>query len=214
MRKKEDLNNIIDFFIQLGGLKEKKRRGWVVHQIKNPETTASHIFRTAFLAWVLSYDKNLNLEKILKMALIHDICEVYTKDETPYDPLLPRNLKDRKKVNTILDKWPDFTLLQKKKKALNKYRRERRGLVKLVTFLPIDLRKEIINLWEEFEKGLSKEGRFVKQADKAENYLQGMEYWKKYGKIRQKLWARWAKEIFDEPVLIKFFRAIDEKFAK
>lgn len=214
MKKQEELKNIIDFLIQVGRLKEKKRRGWVAHQIKNPETTASHIFRTALLAWVLSYDKNLNLEKILKMALIHDICEVYAKDETPYDPLLPWNLKNRKRINRILDKWPNFTLEQKKQKFLNKYNQERRGLLKLVSNLPVGLRKEIINLWEEFEKDLSKEGRFVKQVDKAENYLQGMEYWKKYGKIRQKLWARWAKEIFDNPVLIKFFRTVDEKFTK
>lgn len=213
--KKEELNNIIDFLTQVGKLKEKKRRGWVAHQIRDPETTASHIFRTALLAWILSWDKkDLDLEKILKMALIHDICETYTKDETPYDPFLPQNLKDKKKVNEILDKWPSFTLEQKKKKVLNKYRRELRSLEKLVSDLPEDLKKEIINLWKDFERGLSKEGRFVKQVDKAENYLQGMEYWKRYGKIRRKLWVRWAKEIFDDTVLIKFFRAVDDKFTK
>lgn len=209
------MKNLVDFLIQVGKLKEKKRRGWVAHQIKNPETTASHIFRTALLAWILSLEKkDCDLEKILKMALIHDICETYTKDETPYDPLLPRDLKDAKKVNEVLDKWPKFTLNQKKKKGLNKYKRELKGLEKIVSDLPEDLRKEIINLWKDFEKGLSKEGRFVKQVDKAENYLQGMEYWKRYGKIRQKLWARWAKEIFDDPVLIKFFRAVDNKLTR
>lgn len=209
------MKNILNFLIESGKLKERKRRGWLLHQIKNPETTASHIFRVTLLAWVLSrYKKGLNLEKILKMALIHDICEVYAVDETPYDPLVPRSPKEQKKIQKILDKWPKFTLAQKKEKVLNKYKREYNSLKRLTSNLPEDLKKEILDLWKEFENGLSKEGKFVRQVDKAENYLQGIEYWKRYGKIRYKLWARWAKEIFDDPVLIRFFRTVDDKFFK
>ena len=80
--------------------------------------------------------------------------------------------------------------------------------------MPLHLKKEILNLWLEFEKGLTKEGRFVKQVDKVENLLQGMEYWKKHGKIQHKLWMRWAKEILDDPVLIEFMRTLEEKFCK
>jgi len=215
MEEKKELDEIINFLIQVGKLKERKRRGWLAHKIKNPETTASHIFRATLLAWVLARKKKgLNIEKVLKMTLIHDLCEVHTKDETPYDPLLPDNLQDREKVEKVLDKWPNFTLKQKREKIFKKYKREFRSLKKLVSGLPQDLKEEIINLWREFENGLSEEGRFVKQIDKAENYLQGMEYWKRYGKIRQKLWARWAKEIFDDSVIVKFFRALDDKLIK
>ncbi len=216
MEEKKELDELINFLIQVGKLKERKRRGWLAHKIKNPETTASHIFRATLLAWVLARKKKgLNQEKVLKMALIHDLCEVHTKDETPYDPLLPNNLQqNREKVEKVLDKWPNFTLKQKREKILKKYKREFRSLKKLVSGLPQDLKEEIINLWREFENGLSEEGRFVRQIDKAENYLQGMEYWKRYGKIRQKLWARWAKEIFDDPVIVKFFRALDDKLIK
>jgi len=151
------------------------------------------------------------MEKVIKIALVHDLCEVYAPDMTPYDPLLP---KDRKKAMEILKKWPKFTSSLKIKKYKNKYKIELLALKRLVSRLPLHLRKEILNLWLEFEKGLTKEGRFVKQVDKVENLLQGLEYWKKHGKIQHKLWMRWAKEILDDPVLIEFMRTLEEKFCK
>ena len=185
----------------------------MVHQIKNSESTADHIFRVAILAWILGRRKRLNLEKIIKMALIHDICEVYSFDETPYDPLLPKDHKETKKIKEILKKWPTFTPGEKKNKVLNKYKRELKGLNRLTSALPPDLKAEIKNLWIDFEEGLSPEGRFVKQADKAENLFQGLEYWKEQGKIQRHLWGRWAKEIFDDPVLVEFVKNLDKKFA-
>ncbi len=211
MKEQKKIDKIINFLIDVGKLKERERRGWVLHRIKNPETTASHTFRVIMIAWLLARkEEGLNLEKVLKMALVHDICEVYTWDETPYDPLVPRDVKKKKEIKKVLGRWPNFTSGQKKKKAEEKHKRELKSLKKLVSKLPDDLKKEIINIWQDFDLGLSKEGRFVRQVDKAENYFQGIEYWKRYGKIKHELWSRWAKEIFDDPILIKFFRAVDD----
>lgn len=208
------MKNTLNFLTEVGKLKRKKRRGWIVHGIKNSESTAEHIFRMAILAWILGRKRRLNLEKVIKMALIHDICEVYAPDETPYDPLLPKDPREREKIKKILKKWPKFTPAQKRKRVIDKYSKEVKGLEKLTEKLPPDLRAEIRNLWREFELGLSPEGRFVHQADKAENLLQGLEYWEKQGQIQRKLWGRWAKEIFDDPVLIKFFKVLDKRFAR
>jgi len=209
------MKNILNFLIEVGKLKGKKRRGWLVHNIKGSESTAEHMFRTAILAWIVGKKKGgLNLEKIIKMALIHDICEVYAFDATPYDPLLPKSPKEKKKIKEILKRWPTFSLSQKRKRASEKYKDELKGLEKLISQLPPYLKTEIKNLWIDFEKGLTKEGRLVKQVDKVENYLQGIEYWKKYGKIQYKLWKRWSREIIDDPTLLEFLKAIDEKFFK
>jgi len=205
------MEELLNFFIEIGKLKGRKRRGWLVHQIKNPESTAEHIFRMAILAWILGKKKKLNLERIIKMALIHDLCEIYTMDLTPYDPLLPKN---KKKIMEVLKRWPKFTLALKRKKMREKYKAESKALNKLIAKLPPDLKTEIKNLWLDFEKGLTKEGRFVHQIDKIENLLQGLEYWKKYGKIQHQLWMRWIKEWVDDPVLIEFVRIVDEKFHK
>jgi len=208
------MKNTLDFFLAVGKLKGKQRRGWIVHGLKNSESTAEHIFRMAILAWVLGNKKKLNMEKVIKMALIHDICEVYAPDLTPYDPLLPKNPKDPKNIKKILSKWPKFSLAEKRKRVLKKCEKEMRGLNKLVSELPSKLRVEIKNLWLDFEKGLSPEGRFVKQIDKAENLLQGLEYWETQGKIQRNLWGRWAKEIFDDPVILEFVQTLDKRFIK
>jgi len=203
------MKNILNFLLEVGKLKRKKRRGWILHQIKNPETTAEHIFHLTILVWTLGKEKKLNLERAIKMALVHDLCEVYAPDLTPYDPLLP---KDKKKIMVALKQWPKFTLALKRKKEKEKSEMELRSLDKLILKLPKELKIEMKNLWIDFEKGLTKEGRFVKQADKIINFLQGIEYWKKYGKIQHKLWMRWIKEIIDDPVLIKFIKTIEKKF--
>lgn len=205
------MKNILKFLIEVGKLKGKKRRGWVIHNIKEPETTGEHIFHLAILAWALGKSKKLNLERVIKIALIHDLCEVYAPDLTPYDPLLP---KDQKKIMEVLKKWPKFTPALKVKKEKEKSKMETKALNRLIARLPKDLKIEIKNLWLDFERGLTKEGRFVKQADKVVNFLQGLEYWKKYGKIQHKLWIRWIKEIIDDPVLIKFIKAIEKNFIK
>lgn len=211
------MGNLFVFFRNIQELKEKKRRGWLLHQIKDSENTSSHIFRMAILAWLLGRKKGLNIEKVIKMALIHDIGEALTFDETPYDPLLPRetdSAQTKSQVNNILQKWPKFTLEQKKEKVSKKEQREYQALKKILSDLPLSLREEMENLWLDFEKGFSKEARFVKQIDKAENFLQGFEYWEKYGRIQIHLWIRWIKEIFDDPLLISFEEAIERRFIK
>jgi len=203
------MKELLEFFIDVGELKRKCRRGWQVHQIKNSESTAEHIFRMTIIAWILGRKKNLNLERIIKMALVHDLCEIYALDLTPYDPLLPKN---KKKIMEVLKKWPEFTPALKIKKHKDKYKAESQALNKVIAKLPTDLKSEIKNLWLDFEKGLTKEGRFVKQVDKVENLLQGIEYWKKYGRIQYRLWFKWIKEILDDPVLLEFVKVLENKF--
>jgi len=205
------MEDLINFFIEVGKLKRMPRRGWVINQIKDPESIAEHIFRAAIMTWILGEKKGLNREKLLKIILIHDLCEVYAGDVTPYDPVLPR---DKKKLAGLMRTWPRYSDSEKRKIAKEKYKKEWQALAKLTAKLSPKLKKEIRSLWLEFRKGLTKEGRFAYQADRMENLLQALEYWKKYKKPPLMPWWWWAREFFDDPLLIEFMEALDKKFLK
>jgi len=205
------MKQLIDFFHEIGKLKRKPRRGWVINDIRDPESIAEHTFRAAIMAWILGKKKGLNIEKILKMALIHDLCEIYAGDTTPYDSVLP---KSRKKRAELMKTWPRFSDSEKKKIAQEKYKKEKKAIEKLTSKLSPSLRKEIQNLWLDYEKGLTPEGRFFRQTDRIESFLQDMEYWRRYKKPPQGPWWLWAREFFDDPLLLECIREMDKKFYK
>lgn len=207
------MENLLNFFIKAGKLKKMPRRGWVIRNIKNPESIAEHTFRVTIMAWFLGEKKrnNFNIEKIIKMALIHDLCEVYAGDTTPYDSILT---KDKKQMQKLVRTWPRFSEGKKKKLSEKKYKKEKEGLEKLIKDLSPKLKNEVMNLWMDYENGSSKEGRFFKQTDRIESFLQSMEYWEKNKKLPQGSWWEWAREFFDDPVLLDFIEKMDKKFYK
>lgn len=201
--------NLLAFFSELEKLKDMPRRGWVINDIKNPESIAAHVFRASVVAWILGCRRKLNIERLLKTALIHDICEIYAGDTTPYDSLLS---KDTKKRKALMRTWPRLSDKERKRLHQKKYKKEKVALEKLTKNLPRGLSREIQHLWLDYEKGLTKEGRFFRQADRLENFLQAMEYHQKYKKPPQGPWWKWAKEFFDDPVSLEFVGEIAKKF--
>ncbi len=71
-----------------------------------------------------------------------------------------------------------------------------------------------MHLWLEYEKGVSKEGIFFRQIDRVENFMQSMEYWKKYNNPSQGAWWMQARELLDDPVLLEFVKGMEKKFYK
>ena len=208
------MKTILDFLLNINKLKENGRRGWTIHKIKNPETTAEHIFHLAILVWVLGKRKKIDLNKAIKMALIHDICEVYSPDFTAYDAAALKE-KGRITIKEVMHLKPKPgrpTLNQRKRLEKIKQKMEMKAMKKLLADLPKDLRLEFMALWLDYERGLSRESRFVRQADKMINLLQGLEYWKKHGKIKHRLWIRRAKEILDDPEIIQLLKLVENKF--
>jgi len=186
-----------------------ERKGWVLRGIKNPETIAAHTFRTTLMSLVLCCDKKIDRDKVIKMALVHDLCEVYAGDTTPYDTVLPKNKKEQKK---IFDKWVRLSKEEKENFFRKKYKKENEGLKKLVSKLPSSTRSEIRNLWNDYEKGLSPEGRFVRQLDRMENLLQALEYQKAGEKINVWPWWVQAEELIDNPILLRLLDNLEKKF--
>ncbi len=200
-----------NFLLRVGKLKKLKRKGIMFYGEKDPETTAEHSFRMTIMAWILAKKKGLDIEKVIKIALVHDLCEVYAGDITPYDGILP---KDKKKRYEFVRKWPRFSEEEKRKRHAKKFKKEKESLERVIKDLPVGLKKEIMNLWLEYEKGVSEEGRFVRQIDRAENLLEAFECWTRNKKFPTKPWWQHAEEVIDDPVILEFLKKIEKEELK
>ncbi|MDP2704071.1 MAG: HD domain-containing protein [bacterium] len=204
------MKDLVRFFVSAGKLKKIKRRGAMLYGKTEDEveSTAEHTYRMVLMAWILGEGKgNVHICRVLKMALVHDLCEVYAGDITPYDGLLP---KDEKKRYAFVRTWPGLTHAKREKRAKEKHKRERAGLEKLVRELNPRLRKEFLDLWLEYEAGRTKEARLVRQIDRLENLIQAVEYFEEDKNFPTKPWWLHAKESIDDPILLQFMDSLYE----
>ena len=66
------------------GLKALKRAGWARVGIENPESVAAHTWGVCWL--VVAYaPADIDAERALKIAVVHDLIEVRVGDITPHD---------------------------------------------------------------------------------------------------------------------------------
>lgn len=147
-----DNKKLIEFAIQVGTLKNIKRHGWVLKRIKNVESVADHIFRVALMTMIFSAGTKLDVNKMVRMALVHDIGEalvgdvIYEHGTKRIGPLKVKNADERNAVKEI--------------------------------FRDIENKKEYMSLWEEFVAQNSQEAQFVKRIEKLEMVIQALEYQK------------------------------------
>ena len=87
------MEKLLSLAIKAGKLKEVKRKGWMRAGIERVESVAEHSYRTAFMAMLIGDKLKLDVEKMVKMSLIHDIAECITGDITPHE------MEKEKKIN-------------------------------------------------------------------------------------------------------------------
>ena len=83
-----------DFLLQAYHLKHLSRAGWCRVGIPDPESVASHSWGVALLVLLLS-PPHLNKERMLELALIHDLPEVIVGDITPHDNITKQEKQHR-----------------------------------------------------------------------------------------------------------------------
>ncbi|MFY0591023.1 HD domain-containing protein [Roseivirga sp.] len=110
------------------------------------ENDAEHSWHLAMMAIVLSGHSNedVDLLKVIKMLLIHDIVEIDAGDTFLFDTT-------KNHSNT---------------------EEELKAAERIFGLLPEDQAKELIAVWEEFEAGETKEAKFAKTMDRFEPMLQ------------------------------------------
>lgn len=173
--------NYLDFFKIVGRSKRILRSGWIRMKVNDPESVAEHSFRVGFLAMVLSDKLSVVLDKnrLIKMALLHDLAEVITGD--------------------IVVERGDIVDI---KKRGEKEKMEEEGIRKI--FDKIGQGEEYVSIFHEMTSRISPEAKIFSQFDKLEMALQALEYEREQGKDLEEFFMTVSLYI-KEPFLKKIF---------
>ncbi|MBN2738629.1 MAG: HD domain-containing protein [Spirochaetales bacterium] len=180
MNLSDSLQQKLEFLIEIDKLKSVFRKTRLF-DCSREENDAEHAWHLALFALTLSDYANepVDVAKVVKMVLAHDLVEVYAGD----------------------------TFLYSDKPAEDKYQEEKAAGERLFSMLPELEGREWMELWEEFEAEETAESRFAAALDRLEpvmqNYLTKGFTWKKYGITRDRVIkankkiARGSAELWD-----------------
>ncbi len=153
--KNDKLKNQIKFALVIDEMKNVFRRNITINS-KRSENDAEHSWHFAMLAMIFEeYSENpVNMERVIKIALCHDLIEVYAGDTFAYDA----------EANE------------------GKYEREVKAAEELFGILDEAQAKEFRALWDEFEEMKTPESRYANAMDRLQplflNYMTDGHTWK------------------------------------
>jgi putative hydrolases of HD superfamily len=155
-----DQDALIDLFVETTTLKRLQRTGWGMRGVAHVESVADHSFGVAFISLILAHALNgpaplpdagsplLDVEKVLVMAVLHDLAEVRLTDlPSTAVRLIPKEVKSQAEAAAMAD-----------------------------LLAPLPQTAHLGTLWHEFEDQTSPEGRLVRDADKLEMMVQCLRY--------------------------------------
>ena len=73
-------DKMLSFLMTTIKSKNVVRTGWTLMNIKNPESVAEHSYQLCVMTMVLADQLGVDREKLVKMAIIHDLGEIFTGD--------------------------------------------------------------------------------------------------------------------------------------
>jgi len=170
--------DIIKFFEATNVLKRLPRTGWLLKGINEPESIAAHSFSTILLALIIGIGrKNIDLQKLLMMSILHDLGESYLGDLTPVSIELLGGKESKKKL-------------------------EKEAITQLFELLDEDRRQKLLEIYEQYINKETEEARLLHQLDKLEMLLQAVEY-QKAGYPKEKFNEFWsvAESISDKTLV-------------
>ncbi|WP_379092521.1 HD family hydrolase [Pedobacter sp. UC225_65] len=140
-----DLLKQVEFIKEIDKLKYIQRKTKLLNSDR-PENDAEHSWHLAMMAIVLAAHSNqpIDLLKVVKMVLIHDVVEIDAGDTFIYDT-------QKNHTNT------DEELL---------------AAQRIFGILPEAQAQELILIWKEFEEGITAEAKFARSMDRFEPLLQ------------------------------------------
>lgn len=179
------LGQQLQFIIEIDALKQVLRQTSIMGGSRR-ENSAEHSWHLAVMALTLTEysDEPVDLLRVLKMLLIHDLVEIDAGDTFCYDP----------------------------QANLTKAEREQAAAHRLFGILPNDLQDELMALWEEFEASYTPEARFANALDRLEPLLHNFHNhggtWRAHGVTRAAVLKRMAPIERSMPSLWPFVLSI------
>lgn len=159
-----DVERKIAFLLELEKLKAVLRKTKPVG-LERYENSAEHSWQTALTALVFLEETDLDVLRVLKMLLIHDVVEIDCGDVFVYDAAARAAVAQK----------------------------EQEAAVRIFGMLPDKLGGELLLLWQEFEAAQTPEARFAKAIDRVNPVLQNLasagQSWVENGVTRQKVIA-------------------------
>lgn len=165
------MESIIKYIFEAGMLKRVERSGWWAEKVKQPETVAEHVFRTAVIAFILAKMEGENSEKICTAALFHDMHETRLGD---MNKITARYISSDKNLEKKVEKDQ-------------------------VQEMPKELQNAILNSFElsEKEQTILKDADYLECAFQAKEYLdigyKGANTW--VNNIQERLKTKTAKQL-------------------
>lgn len=149
--------NQMTFLVEIDRMKTILRRNLIADGSKR-ENDAEHSWHFAMMAMVLeeyaAEKKHINFDRVLRMALVHDLVEVYAGDTFCYD----------------------------QEGNQSKAQREQEAADRLFGILPQEQGMEYRKLWEEFDAMDTPDSRYAAAIDRLQpfvlNYLTNGHTWK------------------------------------
>ncbi|RED54700.1 HD domain-containing protein [Cohnella lupini] len=168
--RNERLSSQVAFLVEIDKLKSVLRKTFIMDRSRL-ENTAEHSWHVSLLAVVLlehANDPSLDLNRVICMLLLHDIVEIDAGDTFAYDT----------------------------EGYLDKEERENAAARRLFGMLPDDQQGEWMELWREFEDGVTHESKYAAALDRLQpvihNYYTGGVSWRNNGIVRSQVLKRLA----------------------
>lgn len=193
-------SDLLSFFRTLENLKRTPRTGWLDRGIPAAETesVADHTLLTALIAWTLAMeDPSLDADRVLKLAMVHDIAEAIVGDIPPY---APEDIPD----GSDPDALRAFFSVRRKaspEAEAGKHAAEQAAAAELFAMLPDHVGQELRALWDEYEARATPEARFVKDVDRLEAFLQSRSYAKAHPEAPLAGFTDMALKAIEHPAL-------------
>jgi putative hydrolase of HD superfamily len=151
------------------------------------ENNAEHSWHIALMAMTLfeyAGVDGVDVHRVCRMAIVHDLVEIYAGDTFAYDELGNES----------------------------KRARERDAADRLFSILEIDQAREYRELWEEFDQMTTPDALFAAAVDRLQpfinNYLTGGHTWTKYGVTSDRIYERMAPVKTALPYLWEFVEQV------